>query len=275
METRASKRGRGAVNVALAVASSGAGAKHPAGHPATPPTLPDDGHLAEGGVLGCLMERLPDVFREVLGYLDHTDRAMLGRASRACREAVPSWDDWILVVERFTVRVELMAWAMENRCPWGSRITNAAAAGGHLEVLMWLHAHACVWDEHTCRGAAEGGHLEVLKWARERDCPWSAMTCAYAAQGGHFDVLRWLRERDCPWDERTCEVAATVGHLEVLRWARDNGCPCPALPNPCKAVNIVVSTSAISSPSTHRATNATTSPMCYLRSPRAAFNLCT
>ena len=164
----------------------------------------DNVRLENGGVLvGWLLDKLPDVFQmAVLPLLDPTDRALLGRASRVCRDAVgPSWDVK-LSVKAFLTSVEMIAWAKDNRCPWTAMTCAHVAGVGQLEALRWAREHDCPWGTWTCARAAHGGHLEVLKWAREQQCPWNEGTmCEWAAQGGHLEVLRWAREHHAPWDE--------------------------------------------------------------------------
>ena len=39
-------------------------------------------------------------------------------------------------------------------------VCNHAARGGHLQVLRWARQHECPWGTMTCPYAAQGGHLE-------------------------------------------------------------------------------------------------------------------
>ena len=80
---------------------------------------------AEGGILGLLLERLPDVFqREVLPLLDATDRAVMERVSRGMKAAVVSWglpcvgmsEYSPFSVEAFFASKEMLAWAKVGRC---------------------------------------------------------------------------------------------------------------------------------------------------------------
>ena len=147
--------------------------------------------------------------------------------------------------------LEVLKWAVANKCSYDELTHASAASGGNLEVLQYLDGVGCKantdscaaaalnghfhvlqwlretgypWNERTCASAARGGHLEVLKWAHANECPWDDYMCAEAASGGHLEVLQWLRAEKCPWDKRTCKFAAECGHLEVLQWARANGC---------------------------------------------------
>jgi len=62
----------------------------------------------EGGVLGLVLDIMPDIFhREILPLLDPTDRAMFGRALGTCREALgPHWNDTPLQVKVGRCRVD-------------------------------------------------------------------------------------------------------------------------------------------------------------------------
>ena len=207
----------------------------------TPVETVRDG-TAASPLLGPLLDKWGDVFAmEVLQkWLDPTDCAMLARACWKCGEAVAAAaglacaEDSAVVplvplkVEQFVRSVQLLAWAMANKCPWNARVCARAADGGHLEVLQWAREHDCPWDKWTCANAAQGGRLELLMWARVNDCPWDEETTTIAATFGHIGhiaVLQWAREHHCPWNEDTCAHAASGGHLEVLIWAREHGCP--------------------------------------------------
>ena len=45
--------------------------------------------------------------------------------------------------------MEVVVWLRENNYPWGWRICEAAAEGGHLEVLKYAHENGCPgWNEN-------------------------------------------------------------------------------------------------------------------------------
>jgi hypothetical protein len=167
-----------------------------------------------------------------LGRLDPTDRAMLARCGRACRDVVRSSSleraGAFMVVLRargrsvlvvavplrvadFVGTVRRLAWARENGCPWNEYVCSHAAAGGRLDLLQWARAGDCPWDARTCACAARGGYLAVLAYARAHGCAWDVDTCAWAAEGGHLEVLLWAREHGCRWDYMTCALAAGDG----------------------------------------------------------------
>ena len=89
---------------------------------------------------------------------------------------------------------ELVGAALNANC--GGR--EHAAIYVEKQVLRWARENGCVWGTFTCLMAARGGHLEVLRWARENGCPWDARTCEALAEGGHLEMLRWARENGCP-----------------------------------------------------------------------------
>ena len=91
-------------------------------------------------MLARVLDRLPELFhRDILPLLGPTDRAMLGRVSRKCREAVPSWDDGALRVKDFVFckDTELIAWAKANGCPWNLK------AGPYTSPLSQLNLSLC------------------------------------------------------------------------------------------------------------------------------------
>ena len=186
-------------------------------------------------VLALLLEEAPrEMFQEVIRRADPTDRAMLFRVNRACREAVQAAclpragvsAGCPLHVKSFTTSLAMIEFARVNLCcPWVKETCAWAAEGGHLEVLQWARLRLCPWNALTCVCAAKHGHLEMLQWARANGCPWDADTCAYAAEAGHLELLKWARARGCPWDAQVTMIAEVYGHREMLEWARANGCP--------------------------------------------------
>ncbi len=54
----------------------------------------------------------------------------------------------------------------------------------HLEILKWARENGCDWGTDTCSSAAAGGHFEIIKWARENGCDWDSSTCSNAAWNG-------------------------------------------------------------------------------------------
>jgi hypothetical protein len=66
-------------------------------------------------------------------------------------------------------------------------LCECAAERGHLEVLKWARENDCPWGTSTCAYAAGHGHLEVLKWARENGCPWGESTRRLAAEKGYVE----------------------------------------------------------------------------------------
>jgi len=212
---------------------------------AEPPELPPDGWQAVAEQLTGLDPADGATWRGVLRGVcraarDGVDATTLGRCMDPCA---------------FTSRLELLAWAAEQSCPWPwaedcqvfqaakrmatpirvathirlAEICEWAAEAGRLAVLKWaVDSMGCdAWQlcSTACDRAAKGGHPALLQWAREQGCPWSSRTCAAAAEGGHLKVLQWLRARGCPWRESTCMSAARRGDIEMLQWARAQGCP--------------------------------------------------
>jgi hypothetical protein len=108
--------------------------------------------------------------------------------------------------------LDVLKWAYQREPAFvihHPNICSAAAHNGHLEVLQWARQQGCPWGTATCWLAAEAGHLAVLQWARQHGCPWDEETCAWAAEGGHLELLRWARQQGCPWDKSACAWAAS------------------------------------------------------------------
>ena len=70
-------------------------------------------------------------------------------------------------------------------------ICNYAADCGRLDVLKYAIENKCSYDKITCSLAARSGKLECVKYLRENGCSWAQGTCYYAVlkhQFGGSDV---------------------------------------------------------------------------------------
>ena len=182
---------------------------------------------------------------EVVKRANVTDRAMLGRASSACRTAVRDsglpWAGAIqfptckLCVSSFVYTITLLEWARAHGYVWNEQTSALIAEKAHMGVLQWAKLNGCPWGPWTCAILAKAGRLVDLKWAKSNGCEMDETTCSSAAAGGHLHVLKWAKRVRCPWDEDTCSSAAKGGHLQVLQWARKEGCPWTAWTTACAA----------------------------------------
>lgn len=85
------------------------------------------------------------------------------------------WNEYTFVVAVATavsvpnphVNIDIMEWLRTNGCPWGVRVTNAAAAAGPLEHLIWLIDNGCPVASDIVEAAVLGGNLETLKYLIE------------------------------------------------------------------------------------------------------------
>jgi len=64
---------------------------------------------------------------------------------------------------------------------------SCAAECNHLEVLKWALNNRCPVSADACAMAARGGYFEMLKYLREKGCPWAGST------SGHLAVEAYLR----------------------------------------------------------------------------------
>lgn len=158
--------------------------------------------------------------------------------------------------------LEVLRWAMENRCPVDPYTYHGAAMYGHVHILEYLHATHAPYDAFAANAAAGQGHLHVLEWFKEHETfymlrqqhllkyaarenqikvlEWvcsqpedrfheafglTADVMASAAEGGHVEAMQWLRDRGTDWNTNVSNVAALEGKLEALKWLVDKGCP--------------------------------------------------
>jgi len=156
--------------------------------------------------------------------------------------------------------LEVLRWAIENRCPVDAYTYHGAAMYGHVHILEYLHTTHAPYDAFAANMAAQMGHLHVLEWfkehgyvlwqdrilqhaARENQIKVLEWACsqpstrfqratgltadimASAAGGGHVEAMQWLRDRGTDWSAFVSETAAREGKLEALKWLVDKGCP--------------------------------------------------
>lgn len=156
--------------------------------------------------------------------------------------------------------LEVLRWAIENRCPVDDRTYHGAAMYGHVHILEYLHTTHATYDAFAACAAAGQGHVHVLEWfnehgyilwqdrilqraARENQIKVLEWACsqpstrfyratgltadimAEAAKGGHVEAMQWLRDHGTDWNTYVSDAAAREGKLEALRWLVDKGCP--------------------------------------------------
>eukprot|EP00951_Prasinocladus_malaysianus_P048568 scaffold659976_cov41-Prasinocladus_malaysianus.AAC.1 len=115
----------------------------------------------------------------IVAIQDDTTAATMRHACRSMRDAVKrveaeSGRRRVLKMRQICARLELLAWARSQGCPWNRGTCEAAAACGSLEGLKWLRANGCPWDSNTCLVAMQAGHLAVYRWAVKSGCPYTA-----------------------------------------------------------------------------------------------------
>lgn len=159
--------------------------------------------------------------------------------------------------------LEVLRWAIENRCPVDAYTYHGAAMYGHIHILEYLHTTHAPYDAFAANAAAGQGHVHVLEWfkehgyilwqdrilqhaARENQIKVLEWACsqpstrfycatgltadvmAAAAGGGHVEAMQWLRDRGTDWNTHVSDAAAREGKLEALKWLADKGCPLDA-----------------------------------------------
>jgi hypothetical protein len=156
--------------------------------PAPAPLLPSFVHMAQAAMTFGELLRVPDAFREILQLLTPTERALVARVSRGCKEAVESsgltraglGDLPFKVEEGFASSIELLSWAQANLCPWNETVGYKLLEHGTLEVVKWARNESSLpestWAENSadvCVTSIKGGDLDVLKWlVQEQGFPW-------------------------------------------------------------------------------------------------------
>jgi len=60
------------------------------------------------------------------------------------------------------------------------------AANGHFQVLHWAVNNGCAFGTKTCSYAAMGGHLGIIKLLRSWGCQWDETTCENALLSGNL-----------------------------------------------------------------------------------------
>lgn len=116
--------------------------------------------------------------------------------------------------------LEALEYACSNGSPFDVCTANIAASNGHVHILQWLRSVKCVFNETTCYSAARRGHLCCLEYLRSFRCKWDILVCSAAARWGHFDVLKWAMRHKCKFDHSVVAAAAEGGHLAIIEHVR-------------------------------------------------------
>eukprot|EP00873_Tetraselmis_striata_P005843 jgi/Tetstr1/426107/TSEL_016436.t1 len=155
---------------------------------AEPPELPPDGWQAVAEQLTGLDPADGATWRGVLRGVcraarDGVDATTLGRCMDPCA---------------FTSRLELLAWAAEQSCPWPwAEDCQVFQAAKRMATPIRVATHIRLAE--ICEWAAEAGRLAVLKWAVDSmGCDaWqlcsTACDRAAKAERGDLEMLRWAR----------------------------------------------------------------------------------
>ena len=73
------------------------------------------------------------------------------------------------------------------------KLCNISSKKGYVNILKWAREHGCPWGSDTCSSAARNGHLSCLQWARQNGCPWDRRVCLlFAKFSNHTETVRWI-----------------------------------------------------------------------------------
>ena len=205
------------------------------------------------------MKHLDEVLQQVpviLGLLSPTERGLIWRVSKGCREAVDSCVESSGLeragtlalpfhIAGFASSFEMMAWARTNLCPWDHKLADWVIKHETLEVVKWTSklssfppefaeqpsdddAEKKFWEENDAVIiACMAGKLDVVRWLVQHGLAWWGFEASrWAAGGGNVALLDWLRDGGCPFNADAWLFAASTGQVHSMRWLRDKGIRC-------------------------------------------------
>ncbi|GLC39390.1 hypothetical protein PLESTM_000891500 [Pleodorina starrii] len=128
---------------------------------------------------------------------------------------------------RLTVRsgslpnLEILLDELDEHCPLGPDVLEAAAGAGALAMCQALRRRGCPWSDGALRAAAAGGHQATCEWLLATGgcpLPWSSEAALLAAaRGGHSATCEWMLASGCrPWSSRAPGEAAAGGHVGLM-----------------------------------------------------------
>lgn len=123
--------------------------------------------------------------------------------------------------------LDIIQWLRRRGYEWHAAVCTEAAIRGNVRVLAWAIDNHCPWSGYEVgENAAYYGHLHVLEWLQ--GCGLLLLhedMAAAAAGGGQLTTLTYLRSLGCPWDCRVLHDAELHEHHAVYEWALAHGCP--------------------------------------------------
>lgn len=114
--------------------------------------------------------------------------------------------------------VDIVAWAMENGCPWTKTAYYEAAKANKTDIIDWLHDNGYPVDASVCTGAAEYGHLATLQKLIGQGYPITIDAALQAAHLSRLEVLKWLKANGYPWDNDSIYAHAQPWSTQVVEW---------------------------------------------------------
>ena len=121
------------------------------------------------------------------------------------RERNIPWDARTFNFAAMHGNLELLDWLWKKQCPLDGMFMVLAARHRTRarEVMRWAREHDCLWGSHICAYAADRGDLGLHQWLREpeQQCPWGSETLAVARRGGHDEVYQWALANGCLEEE--------------------------------------------------------------------------
>ena len=96
----------------------------------------------------------------------------------------------------------VIAWAINNRCPWTTTSYIWAQKRQYTDVVKSMTECRSGSDppihKTICTFAAKFGNLELLKWAVANGYPQKKQVCRWAVSENYAHIIEWLNENKCP-----------------------------------------------------------------------------
>lgn len=111
-----------------------------------------------------------------------------------------------------------------SSCPWDYNTCRNAVFGGHVDVLRYAVENRCPCPRSIGEDAVFGGNIDCVKWITENYLSdKSCFPCIVAIIHKKDEILEYLIEHAYQINERVVNVACNHGNLAALKLLRGKG----------------------------------------------------
>ena len=116
--------------------------------------------------------------------------------------------------------MELLKWVRSLNFDWNQKTCERAAINGNLEILQYALKEKCPPGEDLVETASANGHFEMVKWLVENDYPIKSASsiCVSIIERKNWEMLKWANNRKMMKSQKNmCQNCRNriVGNVEV------------------------------------------------------------